>query len=161
MCACTEYRNGAKVKMGFLCTKTEGPTKICIPAVRSGSKNKNLPVQVQMLLQYCPVSDYSVCQNGLPPPAPPPAPPTSPAPPRPPPPPSPRPPPPGKPKPPPSPPTPPPKPSFPPFAPGVTVVACKNTDQLKKCVRKLAKGKCGRAKIKNKCKLTCKATCVR
>lgn len=168
MCKCNDYRNGAAPKDDFMCGKMEGKNHmVCVPAFRTGSKMKQLPVEIRKLLHYCPSTDFEVCQNGAPPPAPPPEPPMSPAPPGKPPKPS-RPPrtpkpspPPGKPSRPPAPPSPPPSPVFPPFAPGVKVVACTNTLADRKCDRKASKGKCNRPKISKKCQLACGATCLR
>jgi len=167
MCACSEYRNGARQRDGFMCMKTETTTKtICTPAFRTGSKIRSLPVSIQMMLHYCQSSDFDVCQNGLPPPSPPPAPPVVPSPPTLPSPPGappilPRPsPPPSPPIKPPSPPVSPPAPALPPFSPNTVIRQCVDTMAERKCLRKQSKNKCGRARVRNQCLLTCGATCT-
>merc|ERR1719238_598626 len=81
---CTDYRQGASPTDGFMCLKEEGNNRVCVPAFKTGSRLNILPLAIQMLLHYCPSTDFSVCQNGVPPPAPPPDSPGSPPPPSPP-----------------------------------------------------------------------------
>merc|ERR1719217_738970 len=70
MCGCTDYRQGASSTDGFMCQKGEGTGAVCVPAFRTGSRIGRLPLAIQMLMHYCPSSDFTVCQNGNPPPAP-------------------------------------------------------------------------------------------
>ena len=157
MCDCIEFRNGAKNKKDWLCSKQEAGVQVCVDAIKIGGKVSNLPVAIQMQMHYCPSADFSLCNNiNVKPPKPPamPSPPSSP--------PFPGYPPsfPASPSPPPIPPVKPPMPIAPPFSPTAMVIPCVDIFSVKKCTRKQSKGKCYKKKVKAKCSLTCGQTCV-